>query len=255
MRDENRDWDEILGQLPPAVPALQPAELICVVELAGEAASVQARIDAVRQVIEAAANCQLGDGLRVGLVGYGDHPSPRSRSEGPYLEWPLGPAAEAIAELAAWEALRLPVRNRYLAPAEDALNLAAGVAWAAPRRVIVIAAKRSPYPPGYRRAADLPGCINHLDWAELTQRLMREGIKILAITDQADWTGLPAQRRSAVASWAADQWALVSGRFDSADFDPGQVIAEAGLGGFARSAPVTLAAIGEPGQIVREESQ
>ncbi|WP_410876084.1 hypothetical protein [Nocardia sp. A7] len=114
-------------------------------------------------------------GLRVAVIGYHDHHGPQPRGIVRVHEFDSTTTRmETIADLAASQ-----VRGAdYLAPLEDALELATTLSWrtpAVPRRLLIVG-RRAPY-------GDDSACPNRLRWQDSLGRLRDNGIEVLAVWD------------------------------------------------------------------------
>ncbi|MFD6397570.1 hypothetical protein [Nocardia sp. NPDC060249] len=114
-------------------------------------------------------------GLRVAIIGYHDHQGPQPR--GVVRVYEFDSTTTRMATIADLTATRVRGAD-YLAPLEDALELATTLSWRTPAvsRRLLIVGRRAPY-------GDDTACPNRLRWQDSLGRLRANGIEVLAVWD------------------------------------------------------------------------
>ncbi|WP_067447176.1 hypothetical protein [Nocardia alba] len=135
-------------------------------------------------------------GLRVAIIGYHDHHGPLPR--GVVRVHEFDSTTQRMATIADLTASQVHGAD-YLAPLEDALELATTLSWrtpAVPRRLLIVG-RRAPY-------GDDTACPNRLRWQDSLDRLRDSGIDVLAVWDTPPGLNPVARRGRQMATvWRA----------------------------------------------------
>uniref|UniRef100_UPI001A955A79 hypothetical protein n=1 Tax=Actinomadura roseirufa TaxID=2094049 RepID=UPI001A955A79 len=183
-------------------PGAGPAELFCLVELNGPPALARARRDLLGRLLDLLADTGV-DGLRVSVLGYGEHLGRYASADGVVRgEWFASPAGARKA----LDALPAPAPGYYAnaAPLEDALREVAVRGRAEPPagpRGLLVVADRRPHPVmSVDEQSPAHACPVRLDWAAELRRVRAEAGVTACVTvlDRPDgparghpaWTGL-----------------------------------------------------------------
>jgi hypothetical protein len=167
-------------------------DLVCAVELAGDAALVARRRDLVRELlIELAREYPDAASPKVSVIGCLDHVyAPGEETRRVVRRVPLGSLDDAVASLA--ELRGDEIRYPDAAPLEDLLYdahrmLAGSRASGRVGRLLLVAARR-PHPPSLT-VSQVPGarivqpCPQRHDWRALMRQLDRAGVRTVAVAD------------------------------------------------------------------------
>ncbi|GAA4258545.1 hypothetical protein [Dactylosporangium darangshiense] len=247
--DEERTWAQLAAAVPPRVPLPQRIDVACLVELGGTARAHADRVARVGAVLDLlAARDDVAPGVRVAVVGYGDHDYGRiHRVDGPFPVQPLGAPAAAVAALSTglWGA----AGERYgaAAPVEDAVARLSTLDWSAPRKVALVFGRRPPHPHTHDRNADLYGCTDQFVWADEVAGARAAGIRFAAAVERRQWREDLADAPAALRRWAEHAWSLLGDGDHLTDPDASsaaELLAAAGLADAAPGRPLPLALVG-----------
>jgi len=174
---------------------------------------VQARLDLLRQLIEeAAARCPLPGVLRVGVVGYADHPYERTRIAGArFLHDAAGddPAA-VLARVGGW-APDPAWTHGHTTSVEDALHRAASLGWrpGVPRALLMLGTRP---PCAARPGGAVRACPYELDWLAGLRALAAGGpLRRFAVIEPAGTWAAGGVAGRAAAQHAVEFWRQVHG--------------------------------------------
>lgn len=195
LREDSRNWLDILAALPDSLEVIGPAHLIIAIELCGTAETLRARLDRASQLI---GQVRSGaDGLvAFSLVTYAAHSQERRTIDEPvtahaWTETAAGPLDSRLSALRA----RDPATSRYpdAAPVECMLaevtrRLRAPEAAAAGRPVLVTIGDRPPFPHRIDPSTGILPCPKRQDWRVLLRGLADDyaGMAFGVIRDVAD---------------------------------------------------------------------
>lgn len=172
---------ELTAAVPTRLDAGRPVHLVCAVEVAGPAARVAARLDCAERVA-LAADRDLGDRLRVGLIGYGAHR--RGAADGVVVTDWRSDTGKALRSLSRFGAADLGYPRA--AQVEDVLAEVLRRIGSGPgpgRTVLLVIGDRPPHPPA--PDGDVVRCPRRHDWRSLLGELeVRPDVALAAVRDQ-----------------------------------------------------------------------
>ncbi|MCG5220387.1 hypothetical protein [Streptosporangium sp. KLBMP 9127] len=187
VRDD-RDWAELIAAVPAVLGGeVEPAHLICAVEVSGAAKQVDERLIRVRQMITVMSGGTTPE-LVVSLVAYGAHSYDRRATQEPVevAGWLMSPE-QALHSLTDWERRGATTPGYpYAAQVEDMLaEVADRLGKTEPRRTVLLTVgDRPPHPPRVHRSEILP-CPDRHDWELLLAWIERRaGMTLGAICDR-----------------------------------------------------------------------
>jgi hypothetical protein len=195
VRDLHESWDQVVRNVPRQVNLhTAQTDLVVALELGGSSERVMPRLQRAHELVERLIHV-AGGTLRVGLIGYADHPMTVRdgrpvEPDAPVQMLGLGDPDTAMAALGQWEPHAL--HDDFAAPLEDALFALRGMRWrSASRRFLVLFASRPPHP--WSQLHDRAQPCTHsprLDWElQYATRVELDRVHCVAVTDPPPWSG------------------------------------------------------------------
>jgi hypothetical protein len=245
------NWPVLLGRLPAGLPAddepgAGSLDLVLLIELGGDEATVARRVKLAQEVIDTV-RPGMRMPLRVAVLGYRDH-SPKHRSDainvpdlaqealvvGCGLSRP-GSARKLLEDIEQWRGVE--IHHYHAAPIEDALEMLADPAWKweeSAKHVLLTIGSRPPHPPkqGTDRMLPCKGCS---PWQE-SLAWLRDGLGVecFAVLD-----------RPVTPGYAEDAWRLLASRrrYAAQSVTAGRLAADLTASARASAAEVRLATL------------
>jgi hypothetical protein len=193
LRDDPRDWLEIIGAIPSRLERAQPAHLIVAIESSGAAPDVHDRIGRAEQLVRFVAR-QPDNQVIFSLLCYGPHAVHRTDPEVPVTTLAWGDSATGVLDMLGRLAAREPAPMGYPAAAQIECLLAEVTARLGTpgggefRPVLVTIGARPAFPDRVNSARIIP-CRRH-DWRAEVLRLQRyQGITFGAMRDRGPGDG------------------------------------------------------------------
>jgi hypothetical protein len=192
LREDTRNWLDVLATVPERLDVFSPAHLIVAVEVCGSAAEVEGRVDRASQLIGDIASGADGP-VRFSLLTYAAHSFDRRTDEEPVmvLTW-ADDDHDLLDRLLLWLRVRGPAKVRYTRAAqiecllaEVALRLKGPEGAAAGRPVLVTIGARTAFPHRIDPVSEIIPCPLHYDWRVILRQLSEDhaGMAFGAIRD------------------------------------------------------------------------
>jgi hypothetical protein len=188
LRDDPRDWDEIIRTVPERLERMEPTHLIIAIEYSGSASDVRDRIGRAEQLVRYVAR-QADSEAVFSLLHYGPHAVHRTDPDLPVTRLAWGDGASGVLDMLVRLAHSEPPPMGYPAAAQIECVLAAiSASLGTPvggesRPVLVIIGARPAFPDRVNPSRIIP-CRQH-DWrAEMLHLQWHPGITFGAIRDR-----------------------------------------------------------------------
>jgi hypothetical protein len=181
LREDGRNWPDVVALVPDRLDLIGPAHLIVAVEVCGTAEVLRSRVDRARQLIGEVRSRADGP-VAFSVITYASHSHHRSASDEPVtaLAWaetradPLDHRLDSLQE-------REPAASLYPRAAqvecmleEVARRLRGPEAATAGRPVLVTMGDKSAFPPRVDPVSGIIPCPRHIDWQASFSRLVAE---------------------------------------------------------------------------------
>jgi hypothetical protein len=194
LRDDTRDWLDVVRGVPDRLDAIGPVHLIIAIEVCGQAADLETRLDRARQLIDDVRAGTEGR-VRFSLLSYAAHLHQRRTAdpETQVLAWAEEDPHELVRRLD-WLRERGPVDSGRARAAqiecmldEVARQLRAPEAALAGRPVLVTIGGRGAFPHRIDPATRIFPCPRHRDWRTVLRGLKEDypGLAVAAVRDGA----------------------------------------------------------------------
>jgi len=177
LRAEQRDWPDLVAQIPRNLAEVKPAHLICAIEISGDSEQIANRTDRVRQLLKQ--TDEVGGRLRVSLITYGSHTFDRRVPDEPatVIRWEA--SRQAVISVLDGLGTLDPVPQAYpkAAQLECVLalltkRLAVDSRPRSERVVLVTAGVRPAFPPRVDPRTTILPCPHRNDWRR-DQKLLK----------------------------------------------------------------------------------
>ena len=183
-----RSWTDLAAE----IPQHDAFDVVVAVEMGGEAARADARIEAARNLVRAldAREQRAPGAVRVAALGFTDHGASGRRGAPVSHEEGFAPPAALHDPLSRW--FGTPQNNPHGSAVEDALHRAGGLGWRpGALRTLVVLGSRPPSVnrQGSDRSVSCPGGYDWVD--ELDGLRSRYAVRTVAVVDLPGWYGRP----------------------------------------------------------------
>ena len=181
LRDDGRNWPDVVAAVPDRLDRIGPAHLIVAVEACGPADTFQVRVDRARQLIGEVRRGADGP-VAFSVITYASHSHHRPTTDEPVtaLAWAETETSPLDHELRSLEA-SAPAVSLYPRAAQVECMLDEVARWLhgpeavmAGRPVMVTIGDKPPFPPRIDPVSGIIPCPRRLDWRAILSRLVAE---------------------------------------------------------------------------------